>query len=111
MIENFKITYQTFQMYGRTALRSSIYNMAIRHTQAKLPLQTRQSSSTLPNTLYQNVWRKSNVFYILYVVAGCIILEGVYGSVTTSIWDAVNKGVRNKIPFLLNRHYVVKVII
>eukprot|EP01035_Chromulina_nebulosa_P024123 gene24123-31346_t len=66
--------------------------MAIRHTQAKLSVQTRQNSSSLPNTLYQNVWRKSNVFYILYVVAGCIILEGVYGSVTTSIWDAVNKG-------------------
>jgi len=47
----------------------------------------------IPQALYNNVWRKSNIMYITYIVAGCVVIEVVYGSVTTSIWETRNKGV------------------
>lgn len=53
----------------------------------------RHSSNSIPHQLYQNVWKKSNVFYITYIVAGCVIGEAIYGSVTNFIWDSVNYGV------------------
>mmetsp|Transcript_28480 Transcript_28480/g.39222 ORF Transcript_28480/g.39222 Transcript_28480/m.39222 type:complete len:91 (-) Transcript_28480:938-1210(-) len=55
-------------------------------------LQQPRNFSGVPSQLYQNIWRKSNVFYILYVVAGCVVLEGVYGTVTSSLWESVNYG-------------------
>lgn len=51
------------------------------------------SSANIPSALYANVWKKSNILYITYVVVGCVILEGVYGGVTSSIWNSYNKGV------------------
>jgi Ubiquinol-cytochrome C reductase, UQCRX/QCR9 like len=43
--------------------------------------------------LYNSVWRKSNMLYITYIVAGCVVLEGVYGFATDAIWETVNRGV------------------
>ena len=54
------------------------------------------SGANIPSSLYANVWKKSNILYITYVVVGCVILEGVYGGVTSSIWNTYNKGVRVK---------------
>mmetsp|Transcript_120612 Transcript_120612/g.341048 ORF Transcript_120612/g.341048 Transcript_120612/m.341048 type:complete len:99 (+) Transcript_120612:19-315(+) len=51
-----------------------------------------RNNSGIPNTLYNSVWRKSNIMYITYIVAGCVILEGVYGSVTNFVWDTYNSG-------------------
>ena len=48
----------------------------------------------LPRALYNNVWRKSNILYITYIVAGCVVIEVVYGSATNAIWEGRNKGVR-----------------
>ena len=47
----------------------------------------------IPTALYKNVWRKSNIMYITYIVAGCVVIEVVYGSVTNGIWESRNKGV------------------
>lgn len=60
--------------------------------QAFAQLKSRNASS-LPTTLYQNVWRKSNVLYITYVATGCLVLGSVYGSVVSFIWEANNRGV------------------
>ena len=46
----------------------------------------------VPIQLYQNVWRKSNILYVTYIVAGCVALEILYGGITNGIWDAANKG-------------------
>ena len=57
------------------------------------------SSSTIgnaggiPQTLYKNVWRKSNILYISYIVVGCVAIEAVYGTATTALWDTYNRGV------------------
>lgn len=48
--------------------------------------------SSLPQSLYQKVWKKSNVAYLTYVVVGCVVIEGVYGGFTNFIWDGVNRG-------------------
>jgi len=42
--------------------------------------------------LYKSLWRKSNIMYITYIVVGCVVIEGVYGGVTTSIWESSNRG-------------------
>ena len=52
-----------------------------------------QPFGSLPTSLYQGVWRKSNILYITYVVVGCVAIEVVYGSVTTKIWENANAGV------------------
>ena len=41
----------------------------------------------VPIQLYQNVWRKSNILYVTYIVAGCVALEILYGGITNGIWD------------------------
>ena len=53
-----------------------------------------RNQSSIPTVLYNNVWKKSNVMYITYVVVGCVVLEGIYGTVTNKIWDSCNQGVR-----------------
>jgi hypothetical protein len=58
--------------------------------------------SSIPSTLYNNVWRKSNVLYITYIVAGCVIIEGIYGSFTNMLWDSYNSGVSG--PLALRGH-------
>jgi hypothetical protein len=50
----------------------------------------------VPQALYKNVWRKSNIMYITYIVAGCVAIEAVYGGITNAVWDGYNRGVRNK---------------
>ena len=47
----------------------------------------------IPQTLYKNVWRKSNILYISYIVVGCVAIEAVYGTATTALWDSYNRGV------------------
>ena len=48
---------------------------------------------SIPQTLYKNVWRKSTILYITYIVTGCVVIEGIYGGVTNSLWDTYNRGV------------------
>ena len=45
--------------------------------------------------LQKNVWRKSTGLYITYIVAGCVVIESVYGGVTDTIWNVMNDGVRS----------------
>jgi hypothetical protein len=52
-----------------------------------------RSASGVPRFLYNNVWRKSNVMYLTYILAGCVVLEAVYGGVTNYLWESANKGV------------------
>ena len=49
----------------------------------------------IPIAFYENIWKKSNILYITYIVVGCVLIEVVYGSVTTAIWDNYNQGVSN----------------
>jgi hypothetical protein len=71
--------------FGRTGARVA------RSTMQRTIGQNRPMSG-IPSMLYQTIWRKSNILYITYVVAGCIVLEGVYGFATTSIWNTLNSG-------------------
>ena len=50
------------------------------------------AASGVPQQLYQNVWRKSNILYVTYIIAGCVVLEVVYGGVTNGVWEMANKG-------------------
>ena len=56
-------------------------------------VQARQMSG-LPQFLYKNLWRKRMANYIAYVLAGCVVMEIVYGKATDYAWDSVNRGVR-----------------
>ena len=73
--------------------RSAVFSLGKKFSAA----QTRQSSALkdVPSMLQQNVWRKSNTFYLAYIVIGCVIFEGIYGTVTNSIWENYNRGVKN----------------
>eukprot|EP00596_Hydrurales_sp_CCMP1899_P003349 CAMPEP_0119042240 /NCGR_PEP_ID=MMETSP1177-20130426/14477_1 /TAXON_ID=2985 /ORGANISM="Ochromonas sp, Strain CCMP1899" /LENGTH=89 /DNA_ID=CAMNT_0007008879 /DNA_START=149 /DNA_END=418 /DNA_ORIENTATION=+ len=65
---------------------------------SKFSTQSTGSSNTkieflkIPLQLYQNVWKKSNILYITYIVVGCVVIEVVYGGITSSIWDTYNQG-------------------
>jgi hypothetical protein len=61
---------------------------------ARKPVQMiGRRNSSIYTSLYENVWRKSNIAYITYIVVGCVALEGVYGFATNALWDTVNRGV------------------
>jgi hypothetical protein len=53
------------------------------------------SKSSVATTLYQNVWQKSTIMYITYIVVGCVAIEVVYGGVSNKIWEMSNEGVRS----------------
>ncbi len=82
-----------------TKLRSAkVRNMISRSSKifASRTLNSKSATrpfSSLPSQLYSTVWRKSNVLYVTYVIVGCIILEGVYGSATNMLWETANRGV------------------
>lgn len=50
------------------------------------------TSKGVPQMLYNNVWKKSTISYITYIVVGCVAIEAVFGTVTQSIWDDANQG-------------------
>jgi len=79
----------------------SIVSKKIGHKSLIYTMAMAKRNSSIPTELYSKVWRKSNVLYITYVVLGCVVLEGVYGSVTSMIWDTVNKGVCNILLIML----------
>ena len=60
---------------------------------AKLGQRNIATSKGVPQMLYNNVWKKSTVSYITYIVVGCVAIEVVYGAATVSIWEGANKGV------------------
>ena len=74
---------QSDPMFGRRLARES----------SRLRLGQRARLSSLPTLLYNNVWRKSNIFYVTYIFAGCVILELIYGSLTNFVWESANRGV------------------
>lgn len=41
---------------------------------------------------YQFIFRR-NVTYIAYIITGAIVLEGVFGTVSQSVWSSLNHGV------------------
>ena len=53
----------------------------------------RRNAGGIPEMLQSNVWRKSTGMYITYIVAGCVVIEAVYGGVTDAIWNTYNSGV------------------
>ena len=58
-------------------------------------MNSRRGLSSFAGALSKNVWRKSNVTYIAYVVVACVGVEIVYGGVTDWAWDKYNSGVSN----------------
>jgi hypothetical protein len=81
---------------------NSLRRSAILSVGKKIPaVAARQASglSDLSHMLQTNVWRKSNTFYLAYIVVGCVVLEGVYGTFTNAVWDTYNRGV-----FIFNLH-------
>lgn len=67
-------------------------------------------SSAVPTALYKNVWRKSNVLYLTYILAGCVVLEGMYGSITSFVWDSYNSGVRSDSYFSFRIMYFLSIL-
>lgn len=49
--------------------------------------------SSIPTTLYNGVWRKSNVLYIAYIATGCVVLGSLYGGFFNTVWESNNRGV------------------
>ena len=75
-----------FTMLGRVATTSA------RFARPAMAVAQKRNLS-VPNMMMNTVWRKSTGMYITYIVAGCIVLEGIYGGVTTTIWNTMNHGV------------------
>ena len=63
--------------------------------QAAPMLQKRNltAGSGIGQTLYNNVWKKSTISYVTYILVGCVAIEMIFGNVSQSIWDNANKGV------------------
>lgn len=53
----------------------------------------RQNSTVVGDTLMNNIWLKSTPLYLTYIFAGCVAVEIVYGQVSKSIWETMNRGV------------------
>ena len=68
-------------------------NKPFRMISAKFSSKSDLDFARIPIAFYENVWKKSNILYITYIVVGCVIIEVVYGSVTTAVWDSYNQGV------------------
>ena len=85
-------------MWAMQSLRRGATGLAGVGMKSGAAARAASSSATavggLPRALYNNVWRKSNILYITYIVAGCVVIEVVYGSATNAIWEGRNKGVR-----------------
>jgi len=62
--------------------------------------QKRQMSGGLPSMLQSTVWRKSTGLYITYIVAGCVVIETVYGGLTNAVWNGMNGGVSRHLSLL-----------
>ena len=39
------------------------------------------------------VWGKSNMRYVTFIIAGAVVTEAAFGTVSNFIWDTVNQGV------------------
>lgn len=52
-----------------------------------------RNMSSIPTFLYENVWRKSNVFYVTYIFGGCVVVEAIYGTLTNFLWESANQNV------------------
>ena len=68
-------------------------NKPFRMLSSKFSSKSDLDFARIPIAFYENVWKKSNILYITYIVVGCVIIEVVYGSVTTAVWDNYNQGV------------------
>jgi hypothetical protein len=53
-------------------------------------------NNSIGAALQNNVWQKSTINYFTYIAIACIGAEAVYGYVTNSIWETVNRGVSAK---------------
>eukprot|EP01038_Epipyxis_sp_PR26KG_P001145 gene1145-1601_t len=67
------------------------------YRRSSIPTFGRASFSASPigsfaSTLQSNVWRKSNILYITYIVVGCVAIELVYGKTIDLIWEKNNDG-------------------
>jgi hypothetical protein len=49
------------------------------------------SSSGVASFLGKTIFR-GNLTYVTYILGGCIILEGIYGTVLDGFWNSVNHG-------------------
>lgn len=68
-------------------------NRPFRMISSKFSSKSDLNFTRIPIAFYENVWKKSNILYITYIVVGCVLIEVVYGSVTTAVWDGYNQGV------------------
>ena len=68
-------------------------NRPFRMVSSKFSSKSDLNFTRIPIAFYENVWKKSNILYITYIVVGCVLIEVVYGSVTTAVWDGYNQGV------------------
>lgn len=75
-------------LFNRFASRSMINGL-----NKDMKKRAMSSKGGIAATLYQNVWQKSTIMYITYIVVGCVAIEVVYGNVTNKIWEMSNQGV------------------
>jgi hypothetical protein len=68
-------------MFGRLTSRVGKQAMQVRHNQY------------LANSLYNNVWRKSNIMYLSTIAAGTVVFGFIYSEACDYIWEAANDGV------------------
>ena len=58
---------------------------------ASAPSASSASSSGVASLLGKTIFR-GNLTYVTYILGGCIILEGIYGTVLDGFWNSVNHG-------------------
>lgn len=68
-------------------------NRPFRMISSKFSSKSDLNFTRIPIAFYENVWKKSNILYITYIVVGCVLIEVVYGTATTAVWDGFNQGV------------------
>lgn len=60
-------------------------------SKASAPSSSASSSSGVASLLGKTIFR-GNLTYVTYILGGCIILEGIYGTVLDGFWNSVNHG-------------------
>ncbi len=50
------------------------------------------AGTNIASFLQKNVWGKSNVAYVAYVLVGAIVCQEIFVNVTDSVWEYSNQG-------------------
>lgn len=75
-------------------LKAMIASRLARHAVRGINVPASRSiTNGVAKSIQKNLWGKSNIAYMTYIIVGSVVLEAVYGNLTTALWESSNEGV------------------